>query len=934
MVRIKFINGAFEKEKERAGIEDWKPYTKRAESMNKAAEAIDRHDDLASLTLSPSTFKQEPGSAYGIKKLRIHAGDDRLLPHQVEATKRFLKELRGFGLLADVVGSGKTFEACSVLSELSAKGKIESLLIIVPDQVYETWIEVLEMGFGLGKGRLKKLGKTWEDDAFEQDEMGIFHPLSPMIVKMEDFICWKENYIKNVLFDAVVVDEAHNLCQEEGPESRALKLLSIMMETKKFAKKSYCLLLSATPHQGSLQDMFRLWYFIRCQGGLPSDFDEKSDEQRTEDYRKEKAYYKDHICRGATTVMEFINKVRLAEVTGTFKPEFDSFLAKRGVENFDALLEGEQKNYIEEFLAIEENEELSEDVNNRIADAYHNGVLRSIMIRQPNDRIRKSKRIENVFLFPATNKAKEFNIQGLTPGESITVYPYELETEKAVKTEDGTFSIKEYVERYRGYRSYREAYADLFWNEGILKAFGISDASFIKQDSVRFYWDQFDKHGVKSDSDDVGVKLQPIYDGDVFKAKMIELKKILDKCADQRVLIFFDYDAKEADRCYDKVIEDLSKDAKYSKRIIIGKETNKDVTEKEFKSTERSNAILIVKDKAFTEGANLQVCNVIVNFQVTPNPVAMEQRVGRIFRLGQENDVTIYSLANMCDLEGYVLMYFTNIGLMTSNDGDAAIIAGSNNDNMVTIRCRACGSVKLLAKEDYEAFVKNDNDLVYCADTPQCRQESPRGTLMSEINSHEIQCTNCKALITRENSEGGGQYHCFARNNTGTGVLCNNGEKGDKQLYCRKICVLSHCKKFNSGILKDKCPALTYYKKTKGQALDSELYELCETCKNKTICSEKCRLGKEGVDAIKSCMTCMEAECRPNPHVINFDDKWEAVCPKCGGKLKPIVARTFETYIRSAYDYQQDKGASFCSNLEKEVYKVAQIQAILSNDEE
>jgi hypothetical protein len=94
-----------------------------------------------------------------------------------------------------------------------------------------------------------------------------------------------------------------------------------------------------------------------------------------------------------------------------------------------------------------------------------------------------------------------------------------------------------------------------------------------------------------------------------------------------------------------------------------------------------------------------------------------------------------------------------------------------------------------------------------------------------------------------------------------------------------------------------------------------------------------------GADAIKGCADCEYATCFPKPHVIEFDKKWEADCPVCAargakGKLRPVLARTFETYIRSAFDYQQDGGRSFCDNLEKEAKKVSIIQEILSNDKE
>lgn len=111
-----------------------------------------------------------------------------------------------------------------------------------------------------------------------------------------------------MLFDVIVVDEAHHLCEEQGSGAGALYLLSSMMALKKSFGTTYCLLLSATPHSGNLANMFRLWYFIRCKGGNPDDFLKDSDEHRSQEYLKEQEYYKNFICHRATTVMEFIKK--------------------------------------------------------------------------------------------------------------------------------------------------------------------------------------------------------------------------------------------------------------------------------------------------------------------------------------------------------------------------------------------------------------------------------------------------------------------------------------------------------------------------------------------------------------------------------------------------------------------------------------------------
>lgn len=931
-LRIKFATNAFNKASEDTGLRDCKKYTKHVAKMNKCAEILDRSDKFSELSLLPSDYANIEGE-YGIEKRKFHSRDERLLPHQKLATHAFLRELRGFGLLADVVGSGKTYEACAVLSELAAKGEISSLLLIVPSQVYNTWIEVLEKNFGLGIGVLHPMDSQFDDSLFERGNDGLYHPEKPIIVKMEDFEKWRASDVQNLLFDVIVVDEAHHLCVEEGCSANALKLLSIMMLTKKMANKTYCILLSATPHSGNLENMFRLWYFITCKGGDPSDFDEKDDSQRTLGYRKEKDYYKNRICHGATTVMDFIQKVKIEEVTGNFAEVFDMYLAEelgKEREDFDDLLEGEKKNIVQAFLEDGNNAQIKKEVNKNIANAYHNGVLRSIMIRQPNDRIRKSKRIENVFFFPAKNKAEKFTVNGLVKGETIEFYPDKVNDNDAIIARGEKYSVSEYVQEYKANFNYSHAISALFLQNGILSAYGLSQDDFSKANSIRFYADQI--RSLNKD-DDIGTNFVPVYD-DLFTAKMQQLKSLLTKHDKQRVIVFFDYDIDKTQRCFEQVLQALKEDKRFAKRVIIGDAYDKARTEKKFNQQE--DTVLVVTDNAFTEGANLQKSNVIVNFQTTPNPIAMEQRIGRIFRLGQENDVTVYSFADMRDLEGYVLMYFTKIGLMTSNSGDAAIIAGSNNDNMVTIRCNACGRVKLMSKDDYEALKKSgkkDEDGIYCKADERCRQRDPDGTMMTEINTNELKCDSCEAVIRRQNTNDGGKYYCLSATNTTGDVLCN---KGDRTYYCKKICAISKCSRFTNGDMKGKCAALNYYLKNPN-ASDLDLAELCDSCDNKLACFKKCRIGNSA-ESVMACFTCsVSTECSPRPHVIEFNDKWEADCPRCSsngkhGKLKPIVAKTFDTYIRSSFNYLLDNGNSFVDNLEKETRRVDDIQQILRDD--
>lgn len=941
---IEFEPNAFERQSQRGRISTRKRfYTQKIAEMNEVVESLDRLDDFSTLKIDASKYRRQDGSTYGIDVTNMHKGNEVIFPHQKEAALLFLKELRGFGLLADVVGSGKTFEAGVVISELAIRNKLRSMLLIVPDQVKASWINVMEEKFGLGKGALhdadeyvdyldeKKKNKKFNINKVPVRTINGFNlPIHPIIVTIEDFAKWDDD-TANLLFDVIVVDEAHNLCSEEGEFAKAMRLLSLFMNTKKKANFTYCLLLSATPHSGNLDHMFRLWYFIRCKGGNPKDFEEKEDKDRTETYLKEKERYHQVVCRNASTVMEFVKNVKKAEVLLNFKTELEEFLRSTNQPSLNELSEVEKNRVITEFL--DRNDDINLKVTKRVASAYHNGVLRTIMIRQPNNNLLgKSKTIKNMLFFPTREEIKKINIKGLNEEDLVVDVP-NLYGPKAILCDGEYFSLEDYVDAFKGSRTYQRAYAQFLIQHVLRNVDDISQDNyknpiFNKLNTIKYYLDQMENIPVKSNMD---TKIVPIQynESDNFTYKYEQTKAILRNHKKERIIIFFDYDLKKKESLIEKFCEQIQNDTEFSKRVILGSaERRKSVVESFDK---KADAILVVKDASFTEGANLQKSNIIINFQVTPDPLSMDQRIGRIFRLGQENNVTIYSLADMHKLEGYVLMYFARIGLLTSNSGDATIIAGSNNDRMVAIRCKTCKRVELYDLEDYEYRLRHDD--IYCQETELCRRSGEKGQRMEEICVYDFKCATCGSAFTRSVSQEG--YTCISTNNDFKGIMCSKGDQGDRKVYCRKICSIAHCSYFKKDFMVGKCPALTHYLQNRNIS-DLDLMSLCDECDNK-YCKPECRIST-GPESIRTCMDCSHANiCKPRQQIISFDEKWEADCPTCReqgnrGKIKPVVARTFATYIRSSWDFSQDGGRGFCDNLLKEAKKVATIKAILDMD--
>ena len=71
-----------------------------------------------------------------------------------------------------------------------------------------------------------------------------------------------------------------------------------------------------------------------------------------------------------------------------------------------------------------------------------------------------------------------------------------------------------------------------------------------------------------------------------------------------------------------------------------------------FHEDERS---VLIATRAGSEGRNLQFCNVLVNYDLPWNPMVVEQRIGRLHRIGQKREVHIINLAASGTIEAYIL---------------------------------------------------------------------------------------------------------------------------------------------------------------------------------------------------------------------------------------------------------------------------------------
>jgi SNF2 family DNA or RNA helicase len=79
----------------------------------------------------------------------------------------------------------------------------------------------------------------------------------------------------------------------------------------------------------------------------------------------------------------------------------------------------------------------------------------------------------------------------------------------------------------------------------------------------------------------------------------------------------------------------------------------------------------LIATDAGAEGLNLQQrCHVVVNYDLHWNPMRIEQRIGRVHRLGQSRDVSVYNFALSDTIDDYVLrLLYQKINLFTMTVG-------------------------------------------------------------------------------------------------------------------------------------------------------------------------------------------------------------------------------------------------------------------------
>ncbi|MDP9420449.1 MAG: DUF3883 domain-containing protein [Actinomycetota bacterium] len=182
--------------------------------------------------------------------LAVQTSNLEPLPHQIEAVySKMLPRQPLRYLLADDPGAGKTIMAGLFCKELMIRGDVERCLVIAPGSLVEQWQDELSQKFGLSFEILTR-------GMIETSRSGNPFAEKPLLIARLDHLSRNEELqakLEATDWDLVVIDEAHKLSAHylggEVKETKRYKLGRLAGSVTR-----HLLLMTATPHAGIEED--------------------------------------------------------------------------------------------------------------------------------------------------------------------------------------------------------------------------------------------------------------------------------------------------------------------------------------------------------------------------------------------------------------------------------------------------------------------------------------------------------------------------------------------------------------------------------------------------------------------------------------------------------------------------------------------------------
>jgi superfamily II DNA or RNA helicase len=186
--------------------------------------------------------------------MAVHTSNVDPLPHQISAVYESMLPRQPLRfVLADDPGAGKTIMAGLLIRELLMRADARRILVVSPGSLTDQWQDELLEKFGL-------VFDVFSREKQEQCASGNYFEESNLLIARLDQLSRNEDYqqkLKNTEWDLIIVDEAHKLSANYfGNQVNKTKRFELGELLGSITR--HFLLMTATPHNGKEED-FQIW---------------------------------------------------------------------------------------------------------------------------------------------------------------------------------------------------------------------------------------------------------------------------------------------------------------------------------------------------------------------------------------------------------------------------------------------------------------------------------------------------------------------------------------------------------------------------------------------------------------------------------------------------------------------------------------------------
>jgi len=539
-------------------------------------------------------------------------------PHQYKPLIKFLNSENSRILIADEVGLGKTIEAGMIYKEIDKREELKISLIVVPSSLTLKWKEELEIRFD-EHFEIKKTNQFIHlIDEFENYSSSRFFNEKIIISyhTLRDERVTKR--LKESFFevDFLIMDEAHSMRNCTTSTFQSGRVITALSD--------HIVFLTATPVQNSLEDLFNILSML------------------DEDYFKDYGYFQRMVRPNA-----IIHKIIALLRNNHTLEEIQAYI-KEGLDDVSSELE-----------------EIVEEI----------GLLDTISPRQRVEFIDRLTQADHLsFIINRTKKkdvgrslprnATSITVE-ITPAEQVYydavitfvkfIYPHVPPGFITIMPE--RMASSSMLASLRSFKTMKKS-GKLFFSD-LDDLDEECDIFTLQQEAMGYLDDVIEKGELIGDVDSKFVQFEAVLE----EIRALEIKQ----------LIVFSFFKKTLDYLEEKLIS-----LGYSVGKIHG---DFDVPQRfaVIKAFKRGEFDILLSSEVGSEGLDMQFCNVVINYDLPWNPMRVEQRIGRIDRIGQKFDkLHIFNLCITGSIEDRIFnRLYSKLGIFESSIGELEPILGN-----------------------------------------------------------------------------------------------------------------------------------------------------------------------------------------------------------------------------------------------------------------